>query len=203
MGLLNYVKKSLLIPVEETYADDELNTYIDACRALILSTGVKEEGINENPLTKSLVLIYCKTFFGFNQTVLLKNYREALICFYYNYLYQMVIHMFPSSPNIKLELLKLDTIRDYLGNNKLTLISKKSLIGMRRSVTSKEYYESKKHEYSVDLSLQIQSFLYDGSKYALVDGIIYSIERTYLAGQFIELYLVETKMKVDDINGYT
>ena len=111
--------------------------------------------------------------------------------------------MFPSSPNIKLELLKLDTIRDYLGNNKLTLISKKSLIGMRRSVTSKEYYESKKHEYSVDLSLQIQSFLYDGSKYALVDGTIYSIERTYLAGQFIELYLVETKMKVDDINGYT
>src|SRR5690625_2183438 len=134
---------------------------------------------------------------------LLKNYREALICFYYNYLYQMVIVMFPSSPNIKLELLKLDTIRDYLGNNKLTLISKKSLIGMRRSVTSKEYYESKKHEYSVDLSLQIQSFLYDGSKYALVDGIIYSIERTYLAGQFIELYLVETKMKVDDINSYT
>lgn len=65
MGLLNYVKKSLLIPVEETYADDELNTYIEACRALILSTGVKEEGINENPLTKSLVLIYCKTFFGF------------------------------------------------------------------------------------------------------------------------------------------
>ena len=65
MGLLNYVKKALLIPVEETYADDELNTYIDACRALILSTGVKEEGINENPLTKSLVLIYCKTFFGF------------------------------------------------------------------------------------------------------------------------------------------
>ena len=67
MGLLNYVKKSLLIPVEETYADDELNTYIDACRALILSTGVKEEGIDDNPLTKSLVLIYCKTFFGFRR----------------------------------------------------------------------------------------------------------------------------------------
>ncbi len=65
MGLLNYVKKSLLIPLEETYADDELNTYIEACLSLILSTGVNPEGINENPLTKSLVLIYCKTFFGF------------------------------------------------------------------------------------------------------------------------------------------
>jgi len=65
MGLLDHVKKSLLIPLNETYADDELNTYIEACLSLILSTGVNPEGINENPLTKSLVLIYCKTFFGF------------------------------------------------------------------------------------------------------------------------------------------
>ena len=65
MGLLEYVKKSLLIPIEETYADLELNAYIEACKALILSTGVKPEGIENNPLTKSLVLIYCKTFFGF------------------------------------------------------------------------------------------------------------------------------------------
>jgi len=65
MGLLEYVKKSLLIPIEETYADLELNAYIEACKSLILSTGVKPEGIENNPLTKSLVLIYCKTFFGF------------------------------------------------------------------------------------------------------------------------------------------
>ena len=111
--------------------------------------------------------------------------------------------MFPSSPNIKLKLLKLDSIRDYVGNNKLKLISKKNVIGINRSVTSKEYYESKRNEYKIDLSLKIQSFLYDGSKYALVDDIIYSIERTYLAGQFIELYLVETKIKVSDIDDYT
>ena len=111
--------------------------------------------------------------------------------------------MFPSSPNIKLKLLKLDSIRDYVGHNKLELISKKIVIGIDRSVTSKEYYESKRNEYKIDLSLKIQSFLYDGSKYALVDDIIYSIERTYLAGQFIELYLVETKIKVSDIDDYT
>lgn len=111
--------------------------------------------------------------------------------------------MFPSSPNIKLKLLKLDSIRDYVGNNRLKLISKKNVIGINRSVTSKEYYESKRNEYKIDLSLKIQSFLYDGSKYALVDDIIYSIERTYLAGQFIELYLVETKIKVSDIDDYT
>ena len=54
--------------------------------------------------------------------------------------------MFPSSPNLKIVLLRLESTRDYLGNNKLKFISKKSLIAMRRSVTSKEYYESKKHE---------------------------------------------------------
>ncbi len=111
--------------------------------------------------------------------------------------------MFPSSPNIKIELLKLESIKDNIGNNKLKLISKKSLIGIKRSVTSKEYYESKRLEYRIDLSVKIQSFLYDGSKYAKVDDIIYSIERTYLAGQFIELYLVETKTKVSDIHGYS
>ena len=111
--------------------------------------------------------------------------------------------MFPSSPNIKIELLKLEHERDYLGNNTLKLNSKKNLIGIKRSVTSKEYYESKKQEYKIDLSVKIQSFLYDGSKYAKVDDVIYSIERTYLAGQFLELYLVETKIKVSDIDGYT
>ncbi len=111
--------------------------------------------------------------------------------------------MFPSSPNIKIELLRLDSIRDEIGNNKLKLNSKKSLIGIKKSVTSKEYYESKRLEYRIDLSVKIQSFLYDGSKYAKVDDIIYSIERTYLAGQFLELYLVETKIKVSDINDYT
>ena len=110
--------------------------------------------------------------------------------------------MFPSSPNINLELLKLDTVKDNIGNNKLELISKKRVIGIKKQVTSKEYYESKRQEYKIDLSLKIQSFLYDGSKYVLADGIIYSVERTYLAGQFLELYLVESKLKVSDIDGY-
>jgi hypothetical protein len=110
--------------------------------------------------------------------------------------------MFPSSPNINLELLKLESIKDSIGNNKLQLISKKRVIGIKKQVTSKEYYESKRQEYKVDLSLKIQSFLYDGSKHVLIDELIYTVERTYLAGQFLELYLVESKLKVSDIDGY-
>ncbi|OAN19842.1 hypothetical protein [Acholeplasma laidlawii] len=101
--------------------------------------------------------------------------------------------MFPSSPNIRLTLLKIKLSKDEIGNQGYGFISKKEVIGISKSVTSKEYYESKKNEYKVDMALKIQSFLYDGSKYAIIDDLIYQIERTYLQGQFLELYLMETK----------
>lgn len=65
MGLLETVKKSLLIPLSETYADDELNNHILACKNLLVTTGIKAEVANNHPIAHSLVVIYCKTFFGF------------------------------------------------------------------------------------------------------------------------------------------
>jgi hypothetical protein len=98
-------------------------------------------------------------------------------------------------------LLNLDGIQDAIGNRRLSLIGSKEVIGINFSVTSKEYYESKKSDVRIDLALRIQSFLYDGSRHALIDESIYKIERTYVSGQFIELYLVETKIKRGDIIG--
>lgn len=109
--------------------------------------------------------------------------------------------MFPSSPNIRLTLLKLDGVQDAIGNRQLSLVSSKEVIGINFSVTSKEYYESKKSDVRIDIALRIQSFLYDGSRHGMIDEIIYKIERTYVNGQFIELYLVETKIKRGDIIG--
>lgn len=67
MAILDTVKKSLLIPIEETYADDELNSYINSCKELFISMGIVKEEVNEgvNPLVDSLIIIYCKTFFGY------------------------------------------------------------------------------------------------------------------------------------------
>jgi len=65
MGLLEMVKKSLLIPLSEDYADLELTSLIASCKDLIKSAGVSEEVINKNRIVESLILIYCKTFFGF------------------------------------------------------------------------------------------------------------------------------------------
>ena len=64
--MLDIVKKSLLIPLEETYADEELNSLICGCKELIISAGVSDEVVEgNNKMVESLVLIYCKTFFGF------------------------------------------------------------------------------------------------------------------------------------------
>ncbi len=65
MGLLEVVKKALLIPLSETYADLELQSHIDACKTLIESSGVSLTNIDNNKLAHSLVIIYVKTFFGF------------------------------------------------------------------------------------------------------------------------------------------
>lgn len=65
MRLLEMVKKSLLIPLVEDYADIELMSLIDSCKDLVKSTGVSKEVIEKNRIVESLVLIYCKTFFGF------------------------------------------------------------------------------------------------------------------------------------------
>jgi len=67
LAILDTVKKALLIPIAETYADEELSSHIQACIELLCSVGVAEEALGEegSPIVDSLILIYCKTFFGF------------------------------------------------------------------------------------------------------------------------------------------
>jgi len=62
----NKVKKALMIPQDENYADDEIELHIKSCQELIRSTGVSEDiACSENGIVEALVLIYCKTFYGF------------------------------------------------------------------------------------------------------------------------------------------
>jgi hypothetical protein len=67
MAILDTVKKSLLIPLSETYADEELQSHIEACKELLRSVGVADDVVNGEgvPIVDSLILIYCKTFFGY------------------------------------------------------------------------------------------------------------------------------------------
>ena len=64
-SLLTKVKKSLLIPESESFADGEISILISACKELISSTGVSDDTMESSEVVLTLVLIYTKTFFGF------------------------------------------------------------------------------------------------------------------------------------------
>lgn len=60
------VKKSLMIPAEDTYADDEISLHINACEVLLSTAGVPSSVCSsDNALVEGLILIYVKTCFGF------------------------------------------------------------------------------------------------------------------------------------------
>ncbi len=111
--------------------------------------------------------------------------------------------MYPNSPNIRLQLLTMDLVQNSIGSSTYQLQSLKEVVGINFSITSNEYYESKRSDIRIDIALKIQSFLYDGSKYANIADVIYKIERTYQIGQFIELYLSRMKIRKSDIIDYT
>jgi hypothetical protein len=96
----------------------------------------------------------------------------------------------------------MDLVPNSIGTTRYQLINAREVVGINMSISSREYYESKRSNISIDIAVKILSFLYDESKYAELSGEIYKIERTYQIGQFIELYLSKTKLKVSDILDY-
>ena len=105
---------------------------------------------------------------------------------------------FPNAINTSLCLLNIVSSTDYLGNKKLVIKSSREVVGITKSITSSEYQTSVMMQKNIELKVSIQSFLYDGSKYALIKENYYKIERTYVNGQFIELYLSLTDLTQED-----
>ena len=67
-NMLEKMKKALLIPATENYADDEIMIHIASCRQLLVTAGVPRETAesDDNPLVTALITIFVKTHFGFN-----------------------------------------------------------------------------------------------------------------------------------------
>lgn len=106
--------------------------------------------------------------------------------------------MFPNSPNTNLTLLRITSSVDALGNKINLIESRKSIIGSARSITQSEYSTSVQINVKYDLKVVIQSILYDGSKFVEIRNQLYKIERTYMNGQFLELYLTSSNIEVHD-----
>lgn len=106
--------------------------------------------------------------------------------------------MFPNSPNTNLTLLRITSSVDALGNKINIIESRKRIIGSARSITQSEYLTSVQIKVKYDLKIVIQSILYDGSKFVEIGHQLYKIERTYVNGQFMELYLASSEIEVID-----
>lgn len=107
--------------------------------------------------------------------------------------------MFPNAINTSLDLLRIVGILDKLGNKSLVIKGSKKVVGITKSITSSEYQTSVMMNVKFDFKVSINAMVYDESKYALIKGKIYKIERTYLNGQFLELYLSLTDISWEDL----
>ena len=107
--------------------------------------------------------------------------------------------MHPSSGNKKVVLLSIATITDSIGVKRTAITHEHEVIGFSRSVTTGEYYNQTSVTKIKDFKILIQSFLYGNEKYALIDNEIYKIERTYLNGQYYELYFATSEFKYEDL----
>ena len=106
--------------------------------------------------------------------------------------------MLPNACNTSLRLLSIVGSTDSLGNKELVIKSSKEVVGITKSITSSEFQSSVMINLKLEFKVVLQSFVYDGSKFVEIKGLIYKVERTYVNGQFIELYLTSTDYKQGD-----
>lgn len=106
--------------------------------------------------------------------------------------------MFPNAVNTSLSLLTIVGALDELGNKRLVIKNSHEVVGITKSITSMEFQTSYMMNLKIDLKVIIQAFIYDGSKYAKIKDKYYKIERTFVNGQFIELYLSLSDIKESD-----
>lgn len=104
---------------------------------------------------------------------------------------------FPNSPNIILSLLKVTKDQE-----KYQIINKRDAIGIARSLTREEWKASVETKVNIDYKVSINAFLYQNEKFVMIGEHFYKIERTYVGGQFVELYLHETRLIKDDFYGW-
>ena len=78
-NILEVMKKALLIPATENYADDEILIHIASCRQLLVSAGVPRETAesDDNPLVTALITIFVKTNFGFKSDGTVKELPKS------------------------------------------------------------------------------------------------------------------------------
>ena len=94
-----------------------------------------------------------------------------------------------------IELLKAYIEKDALKIEKKTVKINNVVIGEIKSVSRTEFHAAAKNGVKADIMAEIWSCEYSGENYARVEGAtqIYSVYRTYVKGDKLEIYLTPVK----------
>lgn len=96
-------------------------------------------------------------------------------------------------PNVRVKLIKVEKQRE-----KYFVLNEKEVIGIERSLTTKEFETNIQTKLNIERKILIVTFLYSGEKFVKVGDKYYKVERTYDLGQYIEIYLSSTPLSNED-----
>ena len=97
--------------------------------------------------------------------------------------------------SLKVALLKVSDATDEYGKQRIT--SSKEMMAIPTNITRSEFYEASRSGYKVSRIIRINSFLYQGERYILIDSKVYKVIKTYELSHLLELTLESTNLKVE------
>lgn len=99
--------------------------------------------------------------------------------------------------SLKVALLKVSDATDEYGKQRFEITSSKEMMAIPTNITRSEFYEASRSGYKVSRIIRINSFLYQGERYILIDGKVYKVIKTYELSHLLELTLENTNLKVE------
>ena len=99
--------------------------------------------------------------------------------------------------SLKVALLKISDATDEYGKQRFEITSSKEMMAIPTNITRSEFYEASRSGYKVSRIIRINSFLYQGERYILIDNKIYKVIKTYELSHLLELTLESTNLKVE------
>ena len=91
--------------------------------------------------------------------------------------------------SLKVALLKVSDATDEYGKQRFEITSSKEMMAIPTNITRSEFYEASRSGYKVSRIIRINSFLYQGERYILIDNKVYKVIKTYELSHLLELTL--------------
>lgn len=99
--------------------------------------------------------------------------------------------------SLKVALLKVSDATDEYGKQRFEITSSKEMMAIPTNITRSEFYEASRSGYKISRIIRINSFLYQGERYILIDNKIYKVIKTYELSHLLEITLESANLKVE------